>query len=508
MPDKKNHTHLSNHLRLRRSGIDTYQQAVIYMHRDCLVCRSEGFEAQSRIAVTHRQHTIIATLNTVESAWLATDEAALSKSAWGLLGANEGDEVTVAHPSPIESLSHVRAKIYGQPLDFEAFRMIINDVVTGRYSDIELSAFITACADERLNLEETIALTRAMVGVGERLSWPGTPIVDKHSVGGLPGNRTTPIVVSIVTALGLTMPKTSSRAITSPAGTADCMETLAPVDLDIVTIRRVVEQEGGCIVWGGAVRLSPADDVLIRVERPLDLDSEGQLVASVLSKKVAAGSTHVILDIPVGHTAKVRSQAAAERLAGQLTAVGTALGLKVRPVFNDGSQPVGRGIGPALEAHDVLSVLRNERGAPADLRERALGLSAGLLELAGKAPEGGGYAIARAALDDGSAWRKFQAIAAAQGGLRQPPVAHYKYPVVSTHAGRVIAIDNRRMSRAAKLAGAPRAAAAGAVLHTPLQTQVESGQPLYTLHAETAGELEYALTYVASQPEIIRVEPL
>ena len=182
------------------------------------------------------------------------------------------------------------------------------DVVKGQYSDVHLSSFITAGAAVPFDREETVALTRAMVDAGDRLTWSNGLVLDKHSVGGLPGNRTTPIVVAIVASHGLTMPKTSSRAITSPAGTADTMETLAPVDLDLPAIRRVVEREYGCVVWGGAVRLSPADDILIRVERALDIDSEGQLVASVLSKKIAAGSTHLVLDVPVGPTAKVQER--------------------------------------------------------------------------------------------------------------------------------------------------------------------------------------------------------
>ena len=193
----------------------------------------------------------------------------------------------------------------------------------------------------------------------------------------LPGNRTTLLVVPIAAACGLTIPKTSSRAITSPAGTADTMETLAPVTLDIASMRRVVGREGGCIVWGGAVSLSPADDLLIRVERPLGLDSDGLLVASVLSKKIAAGSTHVLIDVPVGRSAKVRSAEAARAIAERMRLVGDALGIAVRVVLTDGSQPVGCGIGPALEAWDVLRVLQNEPGAPADLRERALTLAAG-----------------------------------------------------------------------------------------------------------------------------------
>ena len=175
---------------------------------------------------------------------------------------------------------------------------------------------MTACAGDRLDIRETIDLTAAMVEVGEKLSWGVDRVADKHCVGGLPGNRTSMIVVPIIAAAGLLIPKTSSRAITSPAGTADVMETLTRVDLDIADIRKVVEREGGCIAWGGAVRLSPADDILIGVERPLDFDSEGQLVASVLSKKIAAGSTHVVLDLPVGPTAKLRDAEAAARLAG------------------------------------------------------------------------------------------------------------------------------------------------------------------------------------------------
>src|SRR5262245_62571233 len=217
-----------------------------------------------------------------------------------------------------------------------------SDVADGKYSDIQLSPFITACPTRPLDSREVLALTRAMVGVGDRLSWNSKTVVDKHSVGGLPGNRTTPIIVPIVAALGLIMPKTSSRAITSPAGTADTMETMAPVALDIADIHRVVDREGGCIVWGGAVKLSPADDIIIRIERALDIDTEGQMIASVLSKKIAAGATHLVLDIPVGPTAKVRSTAAAEKLAEGLTTVAHALGINARVSVGDGAQPIGQ----------------------------------------------------------------------------------------------------------------------------------------------------------------------
>lgn len=492
-------------LRLRRLGIDTYQEPVLYMHRDCRVCHSEGFEAQSRVELALGGRTIVATLNVVSGDFLAPDEAGLSEAAWRLLGAQEGDIVSPRHPAPIESLGHVRAKVYGRHLTQAAITAVIEDVTAGRYSDLQLAAFVTACAGDRLDQEETVSLTRAMVAAGERIDWGEGLVMDKHCVGGLPGNRTTMVIVPIVAACGLRMPKTSSRAITSPAGTADTMETLAPVDLDVAHIRQVVERTGGCVVWGGAVRLSPADDILIRVERPLDLDSQGQLVASILSKKVAAGSTHVLIDMPVGPTAKVRSAEAADLLGRLLGQVGQALGLQVRVVQTDGLAPVGRGIGPALEARDVLAVLRNLATAPADLAQRSLLLAGEVLEFGGAAPAGGGLALASAVLADGRAWRKFQDICAAQGGLREPPVAAHQQAVHALRSGSVLAIDNRRLARIAKLAGAPGAACAGIDLHVRPGEFVERGQPLFTLHAATPGELAYALEYAASQAETVHV---
>ena len=496
----------ANTLTARRMGIDAGPETIVFMREDNPVCRAEGFHAHARVELGYAGRVVIATIYHVTEARLQSGEMGLSDSAWTRLGAVEGASIAVSHPRPLESLSSVRAKIYGTALDGQAFRSIIADVVQGRYSDLHLASFVTACAARGLSSAETIGLTHAMIDVGERIDWGRAPIADKHSVGGLPGNRTTPIVVAIVAACGLIIPKTSSRAITSPAGTADTMETLAPVDLDVRAMRRVVEREGGCIVWGGAMRLSPADDILIRVERPLDLDSQGQLVASVISKKVAAGSTHLVLDLPIGSTAKLRTPEAADALGLALAATASEFGLATAIVKSDGSQPVGRGIGPALEARDVLNVLQGTSLAPADLRDRSIGLAGALLELTGTAAPGEGPREARRALDDGRAWRKFQCICEAQGGMRLPPTSSEQRPSLAAHAGRVSAIDNRRLAKIAKLAGAPDAKAAGVELNVRVGDVVQAGDVLYTLHAQSEGELEYAQTYAASQASVIEVD--
>lgn len=496
----------TNKLVFKRLGMDTQHEHFAYMREDCHVCISEGFEALTRLRINNGKKSIVASLNVIRTNILKQGEISLSESAMHDLGIKEGDILTVSHLHPITSLSYVRAKIYGNPLSADEMDAVVQDIVQGNYSNIHLSAFITACAGSRMETSEIIALTKAMIASGQRMHWNGDMIVDKHCVGGLPGNRTTPIIVSIVTAFGLTMPKTSSRAITSPAGTADTMEVMAPVSLTLEQIKKVVEKEGGCVAWGGTAKLSPADDILIKVEKALDIDSEGQLIGSVLSKKVAAGSNHVIIDMPVGETAKLRSIDAANELKVAMEKVAHAIGLKLKVVITDGTQPVGHGIGPVLEARDILQVLRNEPEAPTDLKERALLLAGEILELSGKVEPGDGNDVARKILTSGQAYDKFMAICLAQGGFTEPKLAKYKHEIKAERTGHVTHVDNRKLAKIAKLAGAPDNKASGVDFLVSIGDKVEAGQTIYVVHGEAKGELEYALEYYRSQEDILTIE--
>ena len=493
-------------LKIKDLGIDTYRENILFIRADSHVCKSEGFTALTRVVVHKNNNEIIATLNVVHSDLLKEGEASLSSEAMKRLTVLDGDTIAISHLQPITSLGKVRAKIYGKELDEVSYNEIIKDVVAGHYSNIEIAAFVSACAGNNLSVNEITYLTKAMIAVGSKIKWNNKMIFDKHCVGGLPGNRTTPIIVSIIAAAGLTIPKTSSRAITSPAGTADTMETITSVNLTIEEIKKVVEKEGGCFAWGGAVKLSPADDLLIAVEKALDVDSEGQMVASVLSKKVAAGSTHIIIDIPVGPTAKVRTQEEALRLQYFFTAVSQVIGFHIEVIITDGMQPVGRGIGPSLEAMDVLAVLKNEANAPADLKERAITLSAALLKMSGKYAVGTESSAARAILENGEAYIKFKAICEAQGGFKEPTFAIYKHDVFSIKAGTVKSIDNRKLGRIAKLAGAPKSPSAGVLYNAPLGKQIKEDDLLFTIYAESHGELEYAKEYLNSINQLIIIE--
>jgi thymidine phosphorylase len=304
------------------------------------------------------------------------------------------------------------------------------------------------------------------------------------------------LVVPIVAAHGLLCPKTSSRAITSPAGTADTMEVLAKVELPLQQLADIVRDHRACLAWGGTARLSPADDVLISVERPLAIDSPGQMVASILSKKIAAGSTHLVLDIPIGPSAKVRSMPEAQRLRRLFEYVAARLHLSLDVVITDGRQPIGRGIGPMLEARDVMRVLENDPRAPNDLRQKALRLAGRLIECHPDVRGGDGFAIARDILDSGRALAKMNAIIAAQGAkdfdYNKPPLGQLTFEVCAPTDGVVTNIDNFQVARIARLAGAPKVACAGIDLFQKLGDTVVAGDVLYRVHASFQSDLSFA----------------
>lgn len=475
--------------------MDTNQELVLYMPAACHICKAEGFHALTRVRVNWDGKSIFAAINVLRNDWLAVGEAGLSEAAAHKLEITEGELLEISHAEPIESMAFVRKKLYGHPLMQEEYQAIVSDIADEKYSAVLLAGFIASCSGKNMSIDEISYLTKAMINCGTRLQWQDQMIADKHCIGGLPGNRTTLIVVPVVASLGILMPKTSSKAITSPAGTADTMSVLTNVDLNLRRLRSVVEQENGCIAWGGALGLSPADDVIIRVERALDLDSEGQMIASILSKKAAAGATHCIIDIPVGRTAKIRTLPEAIALSEQLKAVSSLIGINTRTIFSDGCQPVGRGIGPSLEARDVLSVLQNQSCAPADLRSRSLTIASEIISLVKKINKDEAMILAEQQLNSGEAFAKLIRIAEAQGGFKVPGEAKFIKTVEASSGGTVNQINNRKLAQLAKLAGAPDSPEAGVDLHVRLEDQIVKGEPLFSLHANSKGELEYALNY-------------
>lgn len=481
-------------LRIRRIPLDTLRENVAVLASNCVALRPEAFQAFKRLEVHNGARSIIASLDIChDHSMVAPDEIGLTEPAFRRLGVQEGGTVTIAPARSPQSLEHVRAKIVGETLDKHQIESIIHDIVGYRYSDMEIAAFLVACAGF-LTTDELLHLTFAMADVGNHMTWNAPVVVDKHCIGGIPGNRTTMIVVPIVAAHGLTIPKTSSRAITSPAGTADTMEVLARVDLSMDEMRSVVEECNGCLIWGGHVNLSPADDILIGVERPLNLDTREQMVASIMSKKKAAGSTHLVIDLPVGPSAKVRDATEAMRLRKLFEFVADAMKIHVDVLVTDGAQPIGRGVGPILEAHDVMAVLANDQGAPADLREKSLQLAGRVLEADPAIRGGGGYERARQLLDSGAALASMNRIIDAQGRAPGAAVAGPLTADICADADGIVAsIDCFRIAQLARLAGAPLDRGAGLMMLKRVGDRVEAGEPLYRIHSAGESHFNFAV---------------
>jgi len=489
--------HASSQLSLRRVAIDTFQENVVYLHRDCAIYRAEGFQALSKVEVRAAGHTIVATLNVVDDLCIVgCNEVGLSEAAFAQMGVTTGHEATVSQAEPPKSMGALYRKINGERLNKDELLSIVKDISQHHYSKIELTAFLIATNRGEMDREEVYFLADAMVACGRKLDWHSSLVVDKHCIGGIPGNRTSMLVVPIVAAHGMLCPKTSSRAITSPAGTADTMAVLANVELSFDQLSDIVRDHHACLAWGGTANLSPADDILISVERPLSLDSPSQMVASILSKKIAAGSTHLVLDIPIGPTAKVRSMPEAQHLKKLFEYVAGRMNLSLDVVITDGRQPIGFGVGPVLEARDVMRVLENDPRAPNDLREKSLRLAGRLIECNSDVRGGDGYAIARDILDSGRALASMNAIIKAQGARsfnhNQPHLAPLTFEVFAEAAGVVVGMDNLQIAKIARLAGAPKVENAGVDLVKKLGDAVASGELLYRIHAEFATDLEFA----------------
>lgn len=411
------------------------------------------------------------------------------------LHAKHGDIVDIDLKSKPVGVKNIRKKLLGKKLTRQEFNEIVKGIVNDDLSSIELTYFISACFTNGMTLDETIALSKAIVKYGGQVKFKKKPILDKHCTGGVPANRTTMVIVPIVAAAGFTIPKTSSRSITSPAGTADTMEVLAPVSLKIKQIERVVKKTNGCICWGGAVNLAAADDKLIKIRHPLALDPEGMLLASILAKKAAVGATHVLIDIPIGKDTKIKTLKEARHLERRFNKVGKKLGMNIHVMISDGTEPIGNGIGPALEARDVLWLLKRDSRRPLDLEKKGIKMAAKLLRIAGvKNAKKKVVDI----LNSGLAYKKMQEIIKAQGGNPdinpdKIPIGRYAYTFKAKKSGRIADIDNITISKVARVAGAPKDKEAGIYLYKHENQKVKKGEPVFTVYAKSPKKLKFAL---------------
>jgi AMP phosphorylase len=445
-----------------------------------------GVYSSDRVEILYNHKCVIAIVNVAEDfpkKMLGVYSEPLSE-----LGAISGETVEVHPAEKPESLIYIREKILGRRLTTQEIKTIVTDVVEQRLSDVELASFVTSLQIHGISMGEIEALCRAMIETGETLALNKKPILDKHSIGGVPGDKTTILVVPIISAAGFTIPKSSSRAVTSPAGTADRVEVLCPVELTLKEIKEVIEKVSACMIWGGTLDLAPADDHFIRVEYPLSIDP--LLLPSIMSKKKAMGAEYVVIDIPVGRGSKIKTIGEAHALARDFIELGKRLGTKVECAITFGEQPIGYAIGPALEAREALSTLMGE--GPTDLKEKATSIAGILFDMLDIQK---GKEKADKLLKSGKAEKKLRDIIAAQGGdpkvtPEDIEIGDKVLEVISNKSGRVLWIDNSAIAQVARAAGAPKEKGAGVLLKAKIGDEVCTGEAIFEVYSTREQKLK------------------
>ena len=447
----------------------------------------------NRVSIKNKKRKEIISIIDTVSEIIKPSQIAVSGDIAESLSLKNNSKVEVKLIKKPNSIHIIKKKLEGKRLNKKEITEVIENIANNSLTEVEIAFFIAAVHMKGMSMTETKNLTNAMVKTGNILKLKGK-IFDKHSIGGVAGNRTTPLVVSICAAAGLKMPKTSSRAITSAAGTADVIEAIADVEFSLKKIKKIVSKTNACLVWGGALRLAPTDDKIIKIERIVSIDSTAQLLASILSKKISVGSKYILIDIPYGRSAKV-SKKQAEKLKTAFETISKKFNLELKVILTDGSEPIGNGIGPILEIKDIIKVLKRKPDAPKDLEEKSILLAGELLEMGKKTKRNHGEELAKQILDSGYALKKFTQIIKAQNGninkIRGKKHA-FSYSIKAKRKIKIKHWDNKLVNKLARFSGCPEDKSAGIFLHKKQGEIAEKSQPLLTIYATSKEKLNHA----------------
>lgn len=481
-------------LKVRPLDIEVGGEYIVVLNEDW--ANKKGIIPGDRIKITRNGKELIAIVDT-SSKRIKKGEIGIFEEVEQAYGLKPGDKVNIKRIEETDSPRYIKKKLDGKKLSYKEIKTIIRDIVDNRLSDAEISAFVVSTHTRNFSMKEISYLTRAVAETGEVLKWDEKPICNKHCLGGVPGNRTTMVVVPIVAAAGLKIPKTSSRAITSPSGTADTVEVLADVSFNAEDLKKIVDKTNGSMAWGGATNMASADAKMIKIRNPLRLDPKPLLLTSIMAKKKASGSTHVLIDIPYGERAKVTKKEA-KNLKKEFKRVGNMANIKTKVLLTDGSEPIGNGIGPLLEVRDVLKILERKDDRPLDLERKSIKLASEILKMTGKFDKP--KEKTKEILESGKALDKFKEIIKAQDGDSSVTSsdlnpAEFKKVIKASKEGKIKHIDNIYISETARRLGCPGLKKSGVFLHHHTGDRVKEGEKLLTLYANNKADLEGAYEY-------------
>jgi pyrimidine-nucleoside phosphorylase len=413
----------------------------------------------------------------------------------------------------------VAAKRDGKTLSEAEVRAFVDGYTEGEISDALAAAFLMACLLRGLDAEETLALTEAMVGSGDTLSFSGRgrAAVDKHSTGGV-ADGVTLVFAPLAASLGLSVAKLSGRGLGHTGGTLDKLESIPGfrTDLSPEEIRRQVD-EVGCVVAAQSPTLVPADGALYALrDATATVPSVPLIAASVMSKKLAVDTDLILLDVKAGSGAFMKTPADARELAEACLVLASGWGRKASAAVTDMSQPLGDAVGNALDVAEAVALLRGEGGGR--LRELAVLFAARALELTRGAGHEEALAQATDAIDGGAALERFRAMVQAQGGDPQVvddpegvlPRAPVREPLVADRSGVLASLEAEEIGLASVELGAGRVRkgdpidpAVGIVVHPKIGDRLEAGTPIGEVHARGPDDAAEAARRVLAAMDVV-----
>lgn len=482
------------YLRAKKLDIKTGDTLVVTINTED--ARLYGVHAGADVQVGWGKNIMIATLDISDSA-VSQGEVGLFADAWERFESQQGDPYEIVQLRILQeptSVKHIVKKLKGGKLSYEEMYEIMRDISSHRLGTIETTYFAACGYNPGFDEDEIFYATKAMAETGEMMRFEGI-IADKHSVGGIPGKGVTPIVVSIIASAGLIVPNTSTRAITSASATTDMLEVIMPMSFTKEQIEAMVMKVGACMVWGGGLELAPADDEMIRVEKPLKIESFDKFVISIIAKKVAPGIKYQLIDLPYGPGTKVKNDEDALYVENLFKKVASKFGIILEVYKRKPIGPDGDSVGPAFECREFLQVLEQSPERNSHLEKISLDMAGMLLEMTGKIEKGKGFSKANEILTSGKALEKFREIVEAQGGNKgikssDIKVGEFTYEVISSQTGTVQYIDNKKAMDVCRGLGNPYIKEAGIVFHKMPGDTVSVGDKIATIYATTQTRLE------------------
>lgn len=275
------------------------------------------------------------------------------------------------------------------------------------------------------------------------------------------------------------------------------MEALAPVAFNSDEVKEIVSKEKACIVWGGSLDISPADNILIEIERPLHMDPVGLMIPSILAKKLSMGVKKLVLDIPVGGGTKFPTPDDGKSFAYQFKEIAKNVGIEAECALTLAHQPIGHCIGPAIEAKEALTLLRDYSAGPNSLIEKSTSLAGIILEMGGKAEKGHGQTLAKEILKTGKAYQKMKQIIEIQGGNpnilpEEIELGGYVREFKAKKAGHITEVNNAIINQIAKAAGCPNSKKAGVEIFKKQGARIKEGDLIFKIYSDHPSKLKRA----------------